>query len=81
MPMRTEVDPLPAMTQAAAHGIVGVPVIRKAGQPLVFSRWTPECAMVDGPFGASIPEVEDLIVPEVLIVPLVAFTRSGGRLG
>ena len=27
MPIRTEIDPLPAMAEAAAHGPVGVPVI------------------------------------------------------
>lgn len=81
MPIRTEIDPLPAMEEAAARGPVGVPVIRAAGQPLVFSRWEPGTAMADGPFGARIPATEDLIIPEIVIVPLVAFDANGGRLG
>ncbi|MDU8910256.1 5-formyltetrahydrofolate cyclo-ligase [Aestuariicoccus sp. MJ-SS9] len=81
MPIRTEISPLAAMEEAAAHGPVGVPVIRGAGLPLDFSRWTPGCAMTDGPFGARIPAVDDIFEPEILIVPLVAFTRTGGRLG
>jgi 5-formyltetrahydrofolate cyclo-ligase len=81
LPIRTEIDPLPAMAEAAAHGVVGVPVIRAKGQPLVFSRWEPDCALADGPFGAAVPAVERLMTPEVLIVPLVAFSRTGGRLG
>lgn len=81
MPIRTEIDPLPAMSEAAAHGPVGVPVIVGPGQPLLFSRWTPDGALKDGPFGALIPEREDWIQPEILIVPLVAFDRRGGRLG
>jgi 5-formyltetrahydrofolate cyclo-ligase len=81
LPIRTEIDPIPAMAEAAAHGPVGVPVIRAAGQPLVFSQWEPDCTLIDGPFGASVPATERLITPEVLIVPLVAFSRSGGRLG
>lgn len=81
MPIRTEIDPLPAMAEAAAHGPVGVPVITGEGQPLRFSRWTPGCALKDGPFGARIPEVDDFLTPEILIVPLVAFDRQGGRLG
>ena len=52
MPIRTEIDPLPAMAEAAAHGPVGVPVIVKEASPLLFSRWEPDCALVDGPFGA-----------------------------
>ena len=81
MPMRTEIDPLPAMEEAAAHGPVAVPVIMGAGQPLKFRWWEPGCAMVDGGFGALIPEEGDWVTPEILIVPLVAFTRRGGRLG
>lgn len=81
MPIRTEIDPVSAMAESAAHGPVGIPVIRAAGQPLVFSRWEPDCPLVDGPFGARIPKVETLITPEILIVPLVAFDRRGGRLG
>jgi 5-formyltetrahydrofolate cyclo-ligase len=81
MPIRTEIDPLPAMAEAAAHGGVAVPVIQAAGLPLLFSRWEPDCALKAGPFGAMIPEVDDFIEPEILIVPLVAFDAQGGRLG
>lgn len=81
MPIQTEISPLNAMAEAAAHGPVGVPVIRAAGQPLWFSRWEPDCAMVDGPFGASVPALGEEMIPEIVIVPLVAFDRQGGRLG
>ena len=81
MPIRTEIDPLPAMEEAAAHGPVGVPVIRGAGLPLEFSRWEPGCALRQGPFGALVPDVDEVFEPEILIVPLVAFDRNGGRLG
>lgn len=81
MPMRTEIDPLAAMAEASAHGPVGVPVIRGAGQSLVFSLWESDCDLVDGPFGAQVPATECLMVPEILIIPLVAFTRKGDRLG
>lgn len=81
MPIRTEIDPLPAMAEAAAHGPVGVPVIQGPGLALKFSRWAPGAQMVDGPFGARVPAVEDYFEPEILIVPLVAFDAQGGRLG
>ena len=81
MPIRTEIDPLPAMSEAIAYGPVGVPVIQAAGQPLKFSRWSPEGILKDGPFGAKIPEIDDYFDPEILIVPLVAFDAQGGRLG
>jgi len=81
MPIRTEIDPLPAMAEAAAHGPVAVPVIKGAGLPLDFSLWEPGCALRAGPFGAMVPEVDRFIEPGIVIVPLVAFDRAGGRLG
>ena len=81
MPIRTEIDPRPAMAEAAAHGPVGIPVIIGAGQPLQFARWEPDMALVEGAFGALIPEHPQYFEPEILIVPLVAFDAQGGRLG
>jgi 5-formyltetrahydrofolate cyclo-ligase len=79
MPMRTEIDPLPAM--AAHQGVVCVPVIMAAGQPLRFREWSPGCTMVPGEFGALIPSEGAWVEPEVLIVPLVGFDARGYRLG
>ncbi len=81
MPIRTEIDPTPAMAEACAHGPVGVPVIQWPNHPLAFSRWQPDTPMVAGAFGAKIPEHNDFFEPEILIVPLLAFNREGGRLG
>ncbi|MEL6959521.1 MAG: 5-formyltetrahydrofolate cyclo-ligase [Pseudomonadota bacterium] len=79
--MRTEIDPTPAMEEAAAHGLVGLPVIIAEAQPLKFRLWSPGCAMEEGAFGAQIPAQGDWMTPEIVIVPLVAFSRDGGRLG
>jgi 5-formyltetrahydrofolate cyclo-ligase len=81
MPIRTEINPLHAMAEAAAWGPVGVPVIQAEAQPLKFSRWEPDGEMIDGPFGARIPAQANFFDPEILIVPLVAFDLKGGRLG
>lgn len=81
MAMRTEIDPMPAMIAAHPHGPVAVPVIIGHGQPLRFRRWTPGVPMIDGGFGALIPETGDWITPRIVVVPLVAFDRHGGRLG
>lgn len=81
IPIRTEIDPTPAMAEAGAWGPVGVPVIQATAHPLKFSKWVPGGEMKDGPFGAQIPVQDDFFEPEILIVPLVAFDSSGGRLG
>ncbi|MFZ3581034.1 5-formyltetrahydrofolate cyclo-ligase [Loktanella sp. DJP18] len=81
LPMRTEIDPVPALAEAAAHGPVGMPVIVARDAPLRFRTWTPGCATVPGLFGAPVPEGGDWMTPDILIVPLVAFDVHGGRLG
>lgn len=78
-PIRSEVDPTPVM--AGWDGVVAVPVIVAPDAPLVFHRWSAGAAMVPGPFGAAVPARADPVVPQVVIVPLVAFDRAGGRLG
>lgn len=81
MPIRTEIDPLPVMARMATSGFVTVPVIEAAGLALKFREWSPDCEMLAGPFGAKVPASGAWLEPEVLIVPLIAFDRSGGRLG
>ncbi len=79
MPMRSEIDPLPAM--AAHEGPVCVPVIAGRGLPLRFREWSPDAALEEGPFGARVPASGAWLEPEILIVPLLAFDRRGFRLG
>lgn len=81
MPIRTEIDIMPAMREMSAGSTIAVPVIRGAGMALDFHKWTPDAKLVDGPFGALIPANATAVVPEVVIVPLVAFDRRGYRLG
>lgn len=79
MPMRSEIDPLPAM--AAHRGPVGVPVILAKASPLRFREWSPGCRLVEGAFKALIPEEGAWVEPEVMIVPLLAWDARGYRLG
>ena len=81
LPIKTEIDPLSAMEEASAHSLVGVPVIQGNSKPLKFSRWEPGSHLKKGPFDVQIPVNSNYLVPEVLIIPMVAFDRNGGRLG
>lgn len=79
IPMRSEIDPIPAMT--TYQGTVCVPVVDAQNAPLKFCHWTPETPMQDGPFATRIPQSQKWMTPDVLIVPLVAFDTRGHRLG
>ena len=82
-PMAPEIDVLPALSWFAGHGHpTALPVVVGRRVPLVFRAWTPggplERGVLGIPFpGAGTPE----IVPEILLVPLLAFDRRGHRLG
>lgn len=81
MPLSTELDPLPVMARWAGAYPVCVPVVTGQGQPLLFRAWHPGARMIKGAFGAEIPLEGAAQTPDIVIVPLVAFDRSGGRLG
>ncbi|EKE43939.1 5-formyltetrahydrofolate cyclo-ligase [Oceaniovalibus guishaninsula JLT2003] len=79
LPIGSEIDPRPAM--AALSVPVCVPVMVGRGLPLRFRRWIPGCTLERGPFGVAVPADGDWLVPDLLIVPLLAFDRRGQRLG
>jgi len=82
MAIRTEIDPLQTMACLIAEGReICVPVIKGEGQPLEFHRWTPDCEMVAGPFGARVPANPEPLIPDLVIAPLVAFDKTLTRLG
>jgi 5-formyltetrahydrofolate cyclo-ligase len=81
--MGAEIDMRPLLRRFDALGYrCCLPVTVKRGLPLVFRRWTRATALVDGGFGTSIPPVDAApTVPDLLVVPLLAFDRQGYRLG
>ncbi len=74
-----EADPLAAM--AAFAGPVCVPVVLGPDLPLGFCAWTPGCETAPGAYGIAEPVRGAALVPQVLIVPLLAFDAAGRRLG
>ncbi|MGH6928522.1 MAG: 5-formyltetrahydrofolate cyclo-ligase [Dongiaceae bacterium] len=82
-PLDDEFDPRPLFMELHRRGHpIGLPVILARGQPLTFRRWTPGVALVRGPFRVMTPPVEaPEVVPQLLLVPLLAFDRAGYRLG
>ena len=82
-PMGDEIDVRPILAALHARGLaIALPVTAGRGAPLVFRRWRPGDALVDGGFGTSVPSATaEVVVPRTLFVPLLAFDRAGWRLG
>lgn len=81
LPIRSEIDPRPAMTALAARGHrLALPCVTADG--LVFRLWRPGEALRKAGFGLSEPEAAAPAVdPEIMLVPLAAFDRRGHRIG
>ena len=82
-PMRAEIDPRPALAALAYRGCrTALPVMVGAGQPLDFKAWEWGDPLVTANFGVSEPAPEaESLSPDVLLIPMLAFDRSGMRLG
>ena len=82
-PMSDELDVRPTMQSLHERGNrIALPVMLGPARPLLFRQWKPGQALQAAAFGTSEPPADAPIsVPEVLIVPLLAFDRKGYRLG
>jgi 5-formyltetrahydrofolate cyclo-ligase len=65
--------------QGAPARIAALPVIE--GEFLRFAPWSPCVALISGPFDVQIPQTEQRIDPELLLIPCVGIDRMRYRLG
>jgi len=82
-PMGDEADVRPLLEALAQQGhILALPVVARKDAPLIFRRWAPGQDLEAGPHRTAHPNASAPdIVPDVLLVPLLAFDGRGGRLG
>ncbi len=82
-PYQSEIDVRPLLGKLAGDGwTTCLPIVIADNQPLEFRRWLPGEPTVAGVWGIPRPpEDMPVVVPDVLLVPLLAFDRSGYRLG
>ena len=78
-----EIDPLPLLDALAAKGVkLALPVVEAKAAPLVFRAWEPGAPLVPHRFGMAEPSRDaPTLVPDIVVVPLLAFDRQGYRLG
>lgn len=83
LPIGSEVDSRPTLVGALSRGLdIALPAVIEPAAPLVFRRWRPGDPLVKEAFGTSAPAPDaPLVVPDILLVPLLAFDRAGYRLG
>ena len=82
-PYVTEISVLPLLARLVSLGWDScLPIVTGPGQPLVFRRWAPGDPLVRGAMDIKVP-ADDApeVVPDVLLVPMLAFDRQGFRLG
>jgi len=82
-PLGGELDPGPLMLRLQAAGaVLALPVTLERGAPLIFRRHGPGEPVFPDAIGAPSPGPEAAEVqPDLVITPLVAFDRTGARMG
>ena len=81
-PTRGEPDVTPAVTTWLAEDSThraALPVV--AGQRLGFAPWQPRMPMKSGPFGIQVPDTDERIKPQLLVIPCVGIDEQRHRLG
>ena len=82
LPVRSELDPRPAMLALRGLGYrLCVPVVEAPRLPLGFRTWAPGAATERGAFGIEVPVEGAPAEPDLILVPMLAFDARGHRLG
>jgi len=82
-PVKEEIDVKPLLQALHKRGhVCGLPVIIAKRTPLLFRLWAPDKPLIEGWWGIPIPPEDAAeVIPDVLLVPLLAFDAKGNRLG
>lgn len=80
-PMPHEIDILPLLHALHARGqVLCLPETTAPGTKLIFRAWTPGTKMLCGRYNTLYPDGDEM-VPDFLLIPLLAFDECGHRLG
>jgi len=82
-PFTTEISVLPLLAKLASEGWrTALPVVLGKNMPLKFRAWAPGEPTVAGVWDIPMPpETADEVLPDVVLVPMLAFDKRGFRLG
>lgn len=81
--LRDELDCLPILNALKERdGKIILPVVTAPSQPLDLRLWEPDVPLEKAGFGTfGPPSTAPRAIPDVLLLPLVAFDKTGTRLG
>jgi len=82
-PINDELDTEPLTAALTTDKItIALPIVGDKKAPLTFRLYAPGDPLIDGVYGAKTPDEDAaLATPAIVVTPLLAFTRAGGRLG
>src|SRR5579863_3914621 len=82
-PQGGEMDPMPVLRRFSACGAtLALPAAVDREAALVFRAWIEHDALAPDAFGIASPtEASPTVKPNIIIAPVLAFDRRGGRLG
>ena len=83
-PKGTEISPLSALKHIMIlpNKSVALPVVTGNNQPLLFREYNQGTVLQSGAFGILEPdETARILIPDIVIVPFLAFDEEGFRLG
>ena len=81
-PVRGEFDARPLASRLIEQGWqAAMPVVTAVAAPMSFHAWAPSSAMSSDRYGIPIPADGAAVIPDILLLPLLAFDAQGFRLG
>jgi 5-formyltetrahydrofolate cyclo-ligase len=82
-PVASEADPRALLSTAQNVGCTtALPYIAHKTAPMAFLQWKQGDALENGAFGMQQPAPDrPVIMPDIVLLPLIAFDRNGGRIG
>jgi 5-formyltetrahydrofolate cyclo-ligase len=80
-PVNFEVDDLPLLRKFEKNRFnISLPVIKKNFQ-MDFYKWSFSDPLKINKYGIPEPEIKNIVYPDILLIPLVAFDKNLNRLG
>jgi len=80
-PVNSEVDDLELLKQFEKNKInISLPVIKKKFQ-MDFYKWSFSDPLKINKYGIPEPEMKNIVYPDILLIPMVAFDKNLNRLG